>query len=75
MVVWLDLSVGRGGSFADWGIVVRTEQPAGCLYNISYEGWGWARGAGLGLQWVITDPSGAVVLVCSLLAVLVSEFR
>ena len=34
-----------------------------------------ARGAGLGPQWFIADRSGAVVLVWSLLAVLVSGFR
>ena len=38
MVIWLDLSVDRGGSLAGWGMVMRAGQPAGCLYRISFGG-------------------------------------
>ena len=36
---------------------------------------GWARGASLGPRWFVAGRFGAVVLVWSLLAVLVSAFR
>ena len=51
---------------------MRTEQPNKCLYHISYGGRGWARKTSLR---PLTDRSKALVLMWSLLAVLVSEFR
>ena len=54
---------------------MRTEQPTKCLYHISYGGLRWARKTSLSAQLFITDRSKAVVMMWSLLAALVSEFR